>query len=267
MLIPVYLHTVICEIYYVKCLYFWSVKEAFLYFKRSRALTAAVEVGDALALGAVQEALMSRGPRFFAVRTWAKPSSANNTNGDKLRSLPQPDAQERKTTIKVAQFFVLVALLFVLADYLGRVRDRTGANVGPDSVLLVNLSLYPPERSENGSGFTVRFRLSNKGNRSIFYPTGTTTSGPMGQLVARASSTSDWMSLSDSSKQRVSGSEGFGESNLNWIEMPPGGWVDGEFQDVGKSTEEHAYEIYVKVARDGKGIRIVSQPYFSPANQ
>jgi hypothetical protein len=210
---------------------------------------------------------MSGGPRFFGLRTWAKPSSPNNTNGDKLLSLRQPDAQERQTTVKVAQFFVLVALLFVLADYLGRVQDRTGANVGPDSMSLVNLILYPPERSENTSGFTVRFRLSNKGNRSIFYPTGTTTSGPMGQLVARVSSTSDWTSLSGTSEQRVSGLEGLGDSNLKWIEMPPGGWVEGEFQDVGKSTEEHAYEIYVKVARHGRGIRIISQPYFSPANQ
>jgi hypothetical protein len=201
------------------------------------------------------------------MRTWAKPSSPNNANGDKLRSLPQPDAQERQTTVKVAQFFVLVALLFVLADYLGRVQDWTGGNVGPDSMSLVNLILYPPERSESTSGFTVRFRLRNRGNRSIFYPTGTTTSGPIGQVVARVSSTSDWTSLSGTSEQRVSGLEGFGDSSLKWIEMPPGGWADGEFQDVGKSTEEHAYEIYVKVARNGKGIRIVSQPYFSPVNK
>lgn len=210
---------------------------------------------------------MSGGPRFSAVRTWAKSSSPNNTNGDKLRSLPQRDAHERQITVKVAQFFVLVALLFVLADYLGRVQDRTGASVGPDSMSLVNLILYPPQRSESTSGFTVRFRLSNNGNRSIFYPTGTTTSGPMGQLVARVSSTSDWTSLSGTSEQRVSGLEGFGDSNLKWIEMPPGGWVVGEFQDVGKSTEEHAYEIYVRVARDGKEIRIISRPYFSPVNK
>lgn len=210
---------------------------------------------------------MSGGPKFFAFRTWTKPSSPNSTNGDRLTSLPQPDVQERHTTVKVAQFFVLVALLCVLADYLSRVQDRTGANVGPDSMSLVNLILYPPERSEDTSGFTVRLRLSNNGNRPIFYPAGTTTSGPMGQLVARVSSTSDWTSLSGTAEQRVSGLEGFGDSNLKWIEMPPGGWVDGEFQDVGKSTKEHAYEIYVKVARDGKGIRIVSQPYFSLANQ
>src|ERR1700741_3234645 len=90
---------------------------------------------------------------------------------------------------------------------------------------------------------------------------------PLANSSPRASSTSDWTSFSATSKPPVPPAEGFGDTKLNWIEMPPGGWVDGEFQDVGKSTEEHAYEIYVKVARDGKGIRIISQPYFSPANQ
>ena len=189
---------------------------------------------------------MTGGPKLFRFRTWAIRSSAQGTNGDKVHSLSKPDERERQTTFKVAQFFILSALLLVLADYLGRVQDRTGANLGPDSTSRVQLNLFPAERSGNGSGFTVRFRLSNNGSHSVFYPTGATTK-PVGEPVPPA--------------------EGFGDTKLNWIEMPPGGWVDGEFQDVGRSTEEHAYEICVKVARDGKGIRIISQPYFSPANQ
>jgi hypothetical protein len=55
-------------------------------------------------------------------------------------------------------------------------------------------------------------------------------------------------------------------SNLTWIEMPPGGWVDGEFHDGGESPEEHAYVIYVKLARDADVSRIISQPYTSSAN-
>jgi hypothetical protein len=165
------------------------------------------------------------------------------TNGDRLRLPSQPDDGGRQTEVKVAQFFVSVALLFVLADYLGRVQDRTDANLGPDSISLVNLILYPPERSENTSGFIVRFRLSNKRNHSVFYPTGTTTSVPVGQLVARASSTSDWTNLSGASKQRVPAVEEFTNSNRRWTEMPPGGWVDDEFQGVGESPEQHAYVI------------------------
>jgi len=55
------------------------------------------------------------------------------------------------------------------------------------------------------------------------------------------------------------------DSNLKWIEMPPGGWVDGEFQDAGDSQEEHAYVIYVKPARDANGVRIISKSLASPA--
>lgn len=210
---------------------------------------------------------MTGGLKLFRFHTWAKPSSAHGTNGNKLPSLSEPDADEHQTSVKVAQFFILSALLFVLADYLGQVQDRTGANLVPDSTSQVQLILSRPERSGAGSGFTVRFRLINKGSQSVFYPTGTTAKVPFGQLVARASSTSDWMSLSATSKQLVPPVGGFGDSKLDWIEMPPGGWVDGDFQDAGESPEEHAYAIYVKVAREGNGIRIVSRPYSALANQ
>jgi hypothetical protein len=112
----------------------------------------------------------------------------------------------------------------------------------------------------------VRFRLSNRANHSVFYPLGTTTSMPIGQLVARASPSSDWMRLSSTSKQRVSAVQEFMDSNLTWIEMPPGGWVDGEFQDAGESLEEHAYVIYVKPARNANASRVISNSYLSPAN-
>jgi hypothetical protein len=208
---------------------------------------------------------MSGKPKYSILQPCIERSK--KTNGNRLRLRAQPDGRGRQTKVKVAQFFVLVALLSVLADHLSRVQERTDANLGPDSISLVNLILYPSERLGNSSGFTVRFRLSNKGNHSVFYPTDTATNVPVGQLVARASSTSDWMSLSSTSEQRVRAVEKSKDSNLMWIEMPPGGWVDSEFQDVGESPEEHAFVIYVKVARDGNGIRIVSKPYPSLANQ
>ena len=206
-------------------------------------------------------------PKFSVFRAWVRRAPEQESNGDKLCLPSQPNWRERQTEVKVAQFLVLVALLFVLADHLGRIQERTDANFGPDSTSLVNLVLYPPETPESTPGFIVRFRLSNKGNRPIFYLAGNTTSVPVGQLVARASSTSDWMSLSNTSEQRVPAVEEVKDSNLRWIELPPGGWVDGEFRDVGESSGQHAYVIYVKVARDGNGIRIVSKPYSSPAKQ
>jgi hypothetical protein len=50
-------------------------------------------------------------------------------------------------------------------------------------------------------------------------------------------------------------------SNLRRIELPPGGWVDDEFQDAGEYAEEQAYLINLKPARDVNGIRIVSKSY------
>jgi len=208
---------------------------------------------------------MSGKPKYSMLQPCIEPSK--KANGNRLRLASQHGGTGRQTEVKVAQFFVLVALLFVLADHLGRVQKRTDANLGPDSTSLLNLILYPPERSEHISGFTVRFRLINKGNHSVYYPTSTTTSAPVGQLVTRASLTSDWTSLPSASKHLVPEVQELSRANLRWIEMPPGGWVDGEFQDVGESPEEHAYLIYVKVARDGNGIRIVSKPYLARANQ
>lgn len=211
---------------------------------------------------------MSGGSKFSLFRPRVERSPLKRTNGDMLGLVPLATGDagdERKANNKLAAFFAMVALLFVLADQFGRVRDRTDANLGKDSTALVSLSLLPPERSENGTEFFMRFRLSNRGNRSVFYPMSTNTSVTVGQLVARASPTSDWMSLSSTSKQPVPAIEQFMDSNLTWIEMPPGGWVDGEFQDVGDSPEEHAYVIYVKPARDASGVRIISKSFASPA--
>ena len=211
---------------------------------------------------------MSDGPKFSLFRPWVELSLSKKTNGDRLRLFSPPDgdeAEERQANIKRAGFFAVVALLSVLAKHLGRVEDRTDATLGPDSTTLVSLILSPPKRAGGRAGFSVRFRLSNKGNHSVFYPTGTTTSVPIGQLVARASPSSDWISLSSTSQQQVESVRELVGANLTWIEMPPGGWVDGEFHDAGESPDEHAYVIYVKPARVANGIGIVSKSYSSPA--
>jgi len=166
-------------------------------------------------------------PKFSALQTWVGSSPKVKTNGDRLRLPSQLDGRGRRSDVKVAQFFVLVALLFVLADHLGRVQEGTNANFGLHSMSLVNLILYSPEKSGNSSGLTLRFRLTNKENHSVFYPTSPTMSVPVGQPVVRASWTSDWMSLSSTSEQRVPAVENFTDSNLSWIDMPPDGWVDG----------------------------------------
>jgi len=212
---------------------------------------------------------MSRGPKSSLFRPWVEPSSPKKKNGAGRLALPHPNgeaSEERTANIKLAWFFALAALLFVLADYLGRVTDRRHTSLGPNSTAFLSLTLSSPKRSGDRAGFSVRFRLSNKGNHPVFYPLSATTTVPIGQLVGRISPSSEWMSLSGTSKQRVPAVEESMGSNLTWIEMPPGGWVDGEFHDGGESPEEHAYVIYVKLARDADVSRIISQPYTSSVN-
>lgn len=209
---------------------------------------------------------MRRSPKFSLFRPWVEPSSFSKTNGDKLRFLSPGDGeagQDRKTNLKLAWFFATVAVLFVLADQLGRVQKQTDANFAPDSTALVSLKVLSPVRSGNGSGFSVRFRLSNRGNHSVFYPVDTTTRAPAGQLVARTSPASDWTSVSSTSNERVAAVRNFTDQNLTWIEMPPGGWVDGEFSDSGDWTGEHAYAIFLKPSRNAGTVRILSEPYGS----
>lgn len=212
---------------------------------------------------------MFRGPKLSVFLPWVEPSSSSKTNGDKQR-LVSPNGgdagEERKANIKRAWFFATVAVLFVLANQLGHVRNASDSNSGPASAASVTLTLSRLEGPRGRVGLSVRFRLSNRGKHSIFYPMRAGTTAPLGQIVGRTSPSSEWINLSTTSRQQVSPVSGFMDANLTWIEMRPGGWVNGEFHDARESPEEHAYVIYVKTARDANAIRIVSKSYASPRN-
>ena len=51
------------------------------------------------------------------------------------------------------------------------------------------------------------------------------------------------------SRQQGAAGPGYIDQNLAWIEMPPGGWVDGEFSEPGASAGEHTYAIFLKPSR------------------
>ena len=88
----------------------------------------------------------------------------------------------------------------------------------------------------------------------------------IGEIVTRTSASSDWMPLSANSRQQWSPAWAFIDRNLAWIEMPPGGWVDGEFSEPGDWAGEHAYAIFLKPDRDAETVRILSEPYHSGRN-
>src|SRR5258708_19792620 len=95
--------------------------------------------------------VMSGRPKFSAFRAWVQPSPSRKTNGDSLRphSGPSKDEEERQVNIKLAVFFSVVALLFVLAEHFGRMQERTDPNLGPDPPTLVTLTLSPPPTPGN----------------------------------------------------------------------------------------------------------------------
>jgi len=115
---------------------------------------------------------------------------------------------------------VTVALLFILADQLGRVKTPSSHEGPGDRV-----------------GFSVRFRLSNRGNRSVFYPVWSGTNAPVGQFVMRTSPSSEWVTLSSASKQPVAGVQEFMDPNLTWVEMPPGVGLTVDFMMMANLPE------------------------------
>src|SRR5260370_21433083 len=111
-------------------------------------------------------------------------SKKKNGESVRPRSL-HIDEEERQANLKLGVFFAVVALLFALAEHLGHVQERKDANLGADSTALVSLTLSPPQRSGNRAGFSLRFRLSNRGTHSISYPVRTGPNIPIGHQFPR----------------------------------------------------------------------------------
>ena len=50
-------------------------------------------------------------------------------------------------------------------------------------------------------------------------------------------------------------------SKVAWVEMPPGGWVDGIYDDPGSPGGDHAYQLDLRVATADNVVRFILQPY------
>ena len=118
-------------------------------------------------------------------------------------------------------------------------------------------------RSNGASGATyvVRFRLTNQGNQPIFYPVFPDTNRPIDQVVYRVAPQADWKPLSEPETSPSTRAQLNGRSHVAWIEMPPERWADGEYEDPGSPAGDHAFELEVKVATDGKVRPLLSRAY------
>jgi len=180
-----------------------------------------------------------------------------------------PDKQqERARNLKFAIFYLAVGILLFLANQFAKQppADRNQ----PNALSNVSLELSVGNRPEptvsgigrtRGATYAVRFRLSNRGNQSIFYSVYQGTNRPIGCLVYRVAPQSEWI-VPSWPKEPTSISAGVSiGGKVGWVEMPPGGWVDGIYDDPGSPGVDHAYQLDLKVAADGNVVRFISQAY------
>ena len=176
--------------------------------------------------------------------------------------------QERTRYLKYAIFYLSVAALLFLANESAK-HARANANQ-PDSLLNVALDLSVGRASQSARAkayptemttYVIRFRLTNRGNHSAFFAVDRDTDRPLGHIVYRVAPGSEWIALSRHEKRTSTSVQSSAQDGVAWAELPPGGWVNGVYDDPGLPGGDHAYEVDLKVANNDKVIRLVSQAY------
>lgn len=217
---------------------------------------------------------MSDEPKFSFFRLSLKPISSRNRNGRKSNSISSPDTapgEEPRANLKRAIFFLAVAILLIIARQLGM--NAPAMSSQPSSMLNVrfDLSLQEPSGRVAGedyhsesSGYLVRFRLTNRGTRPVSCPVHPGTKVLVGHAVYRTNKESDWMAFPWPSKSTVSSAQDPIDQSSAWIEMPPGGWIDGQFHDPGWPGGDHAYAVDLKPEPTARIVSFVSPPYHLP---
>ena len=183
-------------------------------------------------------------------------------NGDKARPISGSNpVDDRKANVKRATFFVAVALLFVLANHLASRKNASEEDRSAPSAFPTGVSISVRHHVGNEARSSMLLRFDNTGKHAVFYAASNETSMPFGEIVARTSVSSRWMTPSGVSADQNTASGELRGKAVTWIEMPPEGWVDGEFQEVEDFPGEHAYTIFVKPSLEGKVVRVFSNAY------
>jgi hypothetical protein len=200
-------------------------------------------------------------------------ASGNRTGHQGVHDHDAPNRQERTQHLKYAIFYLFVAALLFLANELAKY-PRPNANQ-PDSPVNVALDLSVGRTSQSARArnyptemttYVIRFRLTNRGNHSAFFAIDRDTARPLGHIVYRVAPGSEWMALSRLEKRTSTSAQPSAQDGVAWAELPPGGWVDGVYDDPGLPGGDHAYELDLKAANNDKVIRLISQAYRVNAN-
>jgi len=188
-------------------------------------------------------------------------------NGMRLNRQGAEGTRNRTQLLKYAIFYLVVAVILLVTSQAAKnaigSADQSQAllNLHIDLSVAHNFEPNRPGSSPTGGGkYVVRFRLTNQGNQPIFYPVSSDTNRPMGQIVYRIAHQSDWKPLSESKLSPSSRAQLSGRG-VAWIEMPPGGWADGEYEDPGSPAGDHAIKLDVKVTADGNASPLLSAAY------
>jgi hypothetical protein len=181
--------------------------------------------------------------------------------------------KDRRQLLKYAIFYLVVAAILVVANKPAKSPTAAAAELRSAVNLQIDLSVtrkVEPNRLASNvaavGAHVVRFRLTNEGNVPIFYPVSSNTRRPMGRIVCRNAPGADWKAILTPELSRLAPTQLNLNAEVAWIEMPPGGWADGDYVDPGFPGGEHAYEMGLKYAADGKVTTFLSNPYPAETN-
>lgn len=199
--------------------------------------------------------------------------SGNGTGRQDVVDRHREEQQERARNLKFAIFYLAVGVVLFLANQFAK--QSQGDENQRNAVLNVDLDLsvgHKPEPTGAGNALTegatyaIRFRLTNRGNQSVFYPVDPGTNRPIGRLFYRTAPRSEWLALSWPQELTSTSARPSVGGKVAWVEMPPGAWVDGMYNDPGSPGVDHAYELDLKVGTNANVVRFISEPYRLSAN-
>lgn len=191
-------------------------------------------------------------------------ASGNGTGRHEEMAYHLEKEHERARNLKFAIFCLAVGVLLFLANQFAKQPQADGKHSNPLSNVGFDLSVSrkpEPTSTANdrmaGATYVIRFRLANRANESVWYPVYPGTNHPVGHLVYRVAPSSEWVVLPWPKEPTLSSAGG----KVAWVEMPPGGWLDGNYDDPGSPHGDHAYELDLKLASSDNVVRFVSQAY------
>lgn len=194
-------------------------------------------------------------------------------NGMRRNQQDSGSPRDPKQHLKYAMFYLVIAAILLVTNQTAKNpmadenQSRSPSDLNID--LSVARKLEPNDRGSVhpvGAAYVFRFRLTNQGKQPIFYPVFPNTNRPIGHLVYRIPPQSDWKLLFEPELSQSGPAQVNADGHIVWVEMPPGGWADGQYDDPGFPAGEHAYELDLKFAADGKVWPVLSHPYLARPN-